>query len=129
MRLTAPTTFSCFCTIVLVRLGLRVLRFDRTWRMVNRLVANPGARQGLDLPLTLRHLGSAVSLFPGRARCLEQSLVLYYVLRRRGVPAELRLGVRPLGFVAHAWVELDGRAVGESAEKLRELVPLPQLPR
>lgn len=52
---------------------------------------------------------------PYRARCLEESLLLWWLLRRRGIEGRLRLGVRKDGslLVAHAWVELDGQAIGD----------------
>ena len=41
--------------------------------------------------------------------CLEQSLVLWWLLRRRGIAADLRIGARKDSdrFEAHAWVEFD----------------------
>jgi hypothetical protein len=43
---------------------------------------------------------------PGGAGCLRRSLVLCLLLRRRGVPATVELGVarRDGGIVAHAWL-------------------------
>jgi hypothetical protein len=54
---------------------------------------------------------------PLPAGCLPQSLALWWLLHRRGVPATLRIGIRlPEGGArAHAWVELQGRAIGERA--------------
>ena len=41
--------------------------------------------------------------------CLSKSVVLAWLLRRQGVPAEIRIGVRTAGeFEAHAWVEANG---------------------
>lgn len=57
--------------------------------------------------LTLRRL-------PTDRRCLVRSLVVSGVLARRGIPAQLVLGVRPDSaepFVAHAWVEHGGECV------------------
>ena len=48
--------------------------------------------------------------------CLRQSLLIYWLLRRRGLAPELKLGVRKeqATFDAHAWVELQGVALGQS---------------
>jgi len=56
------------------------------------------------------------SIFP--STCLERSLVLWWLLARRGVASRLRIGVRKSGekFEAHAWVERDGVAIGEPEE-------------
>lgn len=44
------------------------------------------------------------------SNCLRKSLVLWFLLRRRGVISELRIGVRRENatFQAHAWVEYQG---------------------
>jgi hypothetical protein len=68
------------------------------------------------------------ALLPLRVRCLEQSLTLYWLLRRRGVQVSLRLGVNPYRFRAHAWIEYDGKAIEEDPESIAALSPLPGLP-
>jgi hypothetical protein len=52
-----------------------------------------------------------------RVPCLARSLALARILARRGVDAEVRVGVRPEpgGLAAHAWVEWRGRALNEDA--------------
>jgi hypothetical protein len=52
---------------------------------------------------------------PYRATCLRQSLAVWWLLRRRDIPAEIRIGVRKDGgeFLAHAWVELAGQALDD----------------
>jgi hypothetical protein len=62
---------------------------------------------------TAARLALAAAFYPRRALCLEQSLALCWLLRRRSVPAELRIGVQPLPFQAHAWVEVGGCAINE----------------
>jgi hypothetical protein len=51
-----------------------------------------------------------------RGNCLEQSLVLWALLRERGIHAQLRVGVRKGegGLEAHAWVELEGVVLNDS---------------
>lgn len=58
--------------------------------------------------------------------CLPHSLVLARMLRRRGIAAELRIGVarEPDRLLAHAWVEWEGRALGETTEGLASFTPL-----
>jgi hypothetical protein len=51
------------------------------------------------------------------AGCLVQSVVLAGNLRRHGIAAELCVGVSADGpFAAHAWVELGGSPLNESAD-------------
>jgi hypothetical protein len=58
-------------------------------------------------------------------KCLEQSIVLWWLLLRRRVPAELRIGVRQsgTGLEAHAWVEVQGNIVNDNEDVLNEYVP------
>jgi hypothetical protein len=46
---------------------------------------------------------------------LEESLTLWYLLRKQGIPACLRIGVRTENgkFEAHAWVENGGEALNQ----------------
>ena len=54
---------------------------------------------------------------PFSGTCLERSLSLWWLLRRRGVESDLRLGVRRDGeFEAHAWVEVDGVVLNDRSE-------------
>jgi hypothetical protein len=58
---------------------------------------------------------------PWPANCLQRSLVLWWFLARRGIAAEIRIGVRrrpgsPSGSRSldfHAWVELDGLVLND----------------
>lgn len=52
----------------------------------------------------------------GRGPCLREALVEGYLLRRR--KPVLRIGAAPTGgpdLIAHAWVEVDGMALGDQA--------------
>lgn len=50
-----------------------------------------------------------------KANCLKRSLALWWLLRRRGIETELRIGVRrgDEGFLAHAWIEYGGHVVND----------------
>jgi hypothetical protein len=75
----------------------------------------------------VHRIAIAAALYPGRARCLEQSLVLLAELRHRGVPAELRLGVKPYRFQSHAWIEVGGLVVNDSTERIKAYAVLPPI--
>ena len=59
--------------------------------------------------------GAVARRWPGEALCLQRSLVLLWLLRRRRIDAELRVGVRRTegGLIAHAWVESDGKPLND----------------
>lgn len=63
-----------------------------------------------------------------RATCLQQSIYLRWLLALRGVESDLRIGVRKRNgrFEAHAWVELLGQALNDSADVSTRFSPFPR---
>jgi hypothetical protein len=114
-----------------VKVGLTVVGFRRTARALRACsrrayrLPNPSAEL---IQTTARHVVTAAALHPGRALCLEQSLTLYYCLRRIGIEAEFRMGAKLNPFSGHAWVEYDGRPVEEDPERFGGFVAFPNLP-
>ncbi|MCZ7550260.1 MAG: lasso peptide biosynthesis B2 protein [Anaerolineales bacterium] len=76
-------------------------------------------RSGDDDLLTARRLyqltGWAARLHLLPMTCLVQSLALRRMLTRRGIASRLKIGAArgPLGFRAHAWLEVGGDPLGE----------------
>jgi hypothetical protein len=104
--------------------ALRALRTNDVNHMITaaRAVRRPGPSPPAEVqrPLAIR-LGWMVlrvlSILPTDSRCLIRSLVLSRLLARRGISAELVIGVRSgAEFAAHAWLEYDGRPVLPSAD-------------
>lgn len=97
----------------------RTLRFLE-WRLRGHVVGiDPDV---VTLNASARAVVAAAILIPGRNECLEQSLALWYLLRRRGVGAELTFGMRQFPFGAHAWVTYKGEPLNEDREALRHYV-------
>lgn len=67
-----------------------------------------------------RLVGIASARVPLRVACLHRSIVLWRLLRKEGIPCELKLGARRDAgpFEAHAWVECTGVALNESEPDL-----------
>jgi hypothetical protein len=61
-------------------------------------------------------------VLPLPSSCLRRSLLLAWLLRRRGFDASVRFGVRrrPSGIEAHAWVACDEIDGGDSPDQLFE---------
>jgi len=59
------------------------------------------------------------------ANCLQQTLVLWFLLRRHGIASEICFGARKQeGEVqAHAWIESFGQALNEDKEVCRHFSP------
>jgi Transglutaminase-like superfamily len=111
-------------------LGLRLVGFCR-WKSVLIRLAPPLPRERLAsstvLPaqvISRMEAAAARNLF-FRPTCLERSMVLWWLLRSRGIPAKLRVGGRKTGqrFEAHAWVESDGTALNQPEEIHRRFMP------
>lgn len=99
--------------------GLRLLGFGRVQSGLARIAGVGDRRNDLTEAMAVARLvGVAARWSPVKASCLVRSLVLCRLLRRRGLAADLRIGVgRPDGrFSAHAWVEHWGVAVGDSED-------------
>jgi transglutaminase superfamily protein len=70
-------------------------------------------------------VNAAAHRLPVPCSCLTRSLALDWMLQHRGVESELRIGVR---FVegrleAHAWIEVDGRPLNDSADVTDRFAP------
>ena len=68
--------------------------------------------------IAARMVRAAARRSPKTISCLEESLCLWFLLRRESFGAELRIGARKIAgkFEAHAWVECDGMALNEAEE-------------
>lgn len=51
--------------------------------------------------------------YPKQALCLQRSAVTACLLRSFGIRAQMKLGMRSMPFLAHAWVEVDGAVVND----------------
>src|SRR6202451_233677 len=51
--------------------------------------------------------------YPKKTLCLQRSALTTCLLRDRGVCANMIVGVRPMPFLAHAWVEVSGKVVSD----------------
>ncbi len=84
-------------------------------RLVRRACRDPVDAAG-DARRTERVLRALARVSPvfARSTCLGRALTAWVMLRRRGIPSVVRLGVTASaenGFGAHAWLECGGRSV------------------
>jgi hypothetical protein len=65
-----------------------------------------------------RVVGMAARLHLLPIACLVKALTLRFMLGRRGIEAQLRIGANKAatGLRAHAWVEIQGQPIGESED-------------
>lgn len=106
----------------LVSASLRLLGYQRTLAWADRWSHSPATRPASSDDLAYGQQLARAAALAGRhglihATCLRQALLVYVLLRRRGLAPVLKLGVRRQGTTPdmHAWVALEGVALGESA--------------
>lgn len=64
-----------------------------------------------------------VTLHP--AACLTESMTLWFLLRRRGSPVRLQVGVRTLTqFESHAWITYQGVILNDFEDAVKVFTPL-----
>jgi hypothetical protein len=106
-----------FCRAVFVLLAYDVLstfcRFETLYSIVKRwkVAGRAADRDAIDEVCTA--VNYACIWYPKQALCLQRAFVTTYLLRKHGVTAHMVLGAQTLPFKAHAWVEVDGRAINE----------------
>lgn len=130
--LRVPSVLRCAFRIFLVKMSLRIRGFGRTLRGIRQRVEAVPEVASADIEAikaTEYAVALAAAFYPARAKCLEQSLVLYYFLRRQGVAVRYCQGVQPYPFKAHAWIEYRGEVVNDVPEHPKQFSRLPdQLP-
>jgi hypothetical protein len=86
--------------------------------MPRTVITRTPAAEDLDYAMRIGSLARIAGRhLPLNASCLRQSLLVWWLLRRRGLAPVLRIGVnKDQGFAAHAWVELDHRPVNDAAD-------------
>lgn len=107
----------------LFALSLRVRGFGSTQASLQRFLTAANQKTNTDqearAALTARMVRAAVHHGLGRPSCLEESLALWWLLGRRGIASQLRIGIRKENaqLEAHAWVEFEGVALNEPEAK------------
>jgi hypothetical protein len=113
------TLLKCALLLPLFWLGLRTMGFAsfRARLQRSRIVTGP-AIGGDEIMRLAELVNIAARHHPLPATCLSRSLLLGWLLHRRGVITQLRLGARIADgkLDAHAWVEWAGVPVNDEAD-------------
>ena len=112
---------------VTIELALRSMPFVQLVARLQRLDRLAPARSGRVDVARLQRVGVAVCrLLPLRVTCLRESLVFLALLRRRGQPARLQIGVSKASgnLAAHAWVDGAGSGLAEESSEFFPLTPI-----
>jgi hypothetical protein len=126
-----PTMLVCGLMLLLADVTLRILGLRRSLVLARRFAGRGRGGEPANartvVAETARRVAIVAAFYPRRALCLEQSIALHFLLRRRRVTADLRVGVQPFPFAAHAWVEHHGRPVNEREDFVTRLATFPTL--
>jgi hypothetical protein len=111
--------------------GLRVLglrRFQARLRCDDSPAGHRLTREEVIRIATLVNLAARHAPFP--ATCLTRSMLLDWILRRRGIASRLHIGVRLTQGVldAHAWVEYEGVPINDDPDVGRRFAAFAEVP-
>ena len=97
--------------------------------LLHRPLLRHGSLTSSDIQALSALVNAASKRSPAPTTCLTRSLYLAWLLRRRGVPAEFRIGVRIANGVlaAHAWVECGGSPVNDKDDIAKDFAPFERL--
>lgn len=120
-EMTLPIEGPSLATLVLLIVAgflvFDVLRlgsdFSRTYRWVGRVKTSRRVASADIVDRVCRSVNLASALYPKQVRCVQRSAVTTCLLRCYGVPAQMVVGAQTVPFKAHAWTEVNDRAVNE----------------
>jgi len=86
----------------------------------------PVKHGGYEVAHLTRLADIAARITHGQGRCLGRSLLLFWLLKVRGEPVELLIGISKVAAVlhSHAWIELRGRVIGDHPQMIRHFAIL-----
>lgn len=129
-----PVLFRALGMVVVVRLGLWVLPYRIVRDLLDRTARAESPAHSEEVLRYHRKrvvwaVGAVSQRLLGSKPCLVQALVGRWLLARRGIETEIRIGVTKNGqaLLAHAWLEQGGRILlggAESPVKYEELRPI-----
>jgi len=118
--------------MIFVKIALRVIPFKRLYGFLSRLAPVPAASrtETRDLYQALRAVEITSRYTPLESTCLVQALTGQVLLARKGIPAELQIGVArgtANQVEAHAWVLCQGKVVIGNRHDLARYQVFPNL--
>jgi len=109
-------------SLPVARAYVSLLRFEpslvrRNFAGLYEMVRRKPRRLRPDARFTAEQLCQAIDLacvwYWKQVLCLQRSAATVFLLREFGIEAQLVIGAQLMPFQAHAWVEVDGRAVND----------------
>jgi len=121
---------SAACLLPVVAASLKIVGLRRTQSWLARNTLDPmrpaTAQTRADVRRVVEIVAAAYRLHPVRSSCLPRAVVLWSLLQRRGIGADVRIGVRyntQGQFESHAWLEWNGEVLNDAAEVAKQYLP------
>jgi len=114
----------------LASLALRFGRYQSTLATLQRITPLKERRSPADPLPEAQRAAAMVNAAAWRslydATCLRRSLVLWWLLRRRGIDSSVRIGVRTEAaeFYSHAWVEFEDTVINDAPDISRRFATI-----
>jgi len=129
------TLLHALVAIPSVAVAMKVWGLDRVQWFLERRAERARRRHPAEVADMVQQARAAAGLVEAAGRggvwrpdCLERSVVLSYLLQRKGIDTEMRFGCRReegnLSF--HAWLERDGRVINDSDDVADLYTPFPR---
>src|SRR5262249_33777965 len=104
------------------------LRRTQSWLSGNSLwsVVSSTEQTRANVRRVAQMVAVACRRHPLHSSCLPRTIVLWHLLRRRGIATDVRIGARSNSqgeFQAHAWVEWNGEVLNDVADVGRQYRP------
>ena len=121
---------SAACLLPIVAASLKTVGLQRTqcWLAGNTRPPVPPTKDQTRAAVrrAVNMVAAAYRLHPVRSSCLPRTVVLWILLQRRGIGADVRIGVRyntQGQFESHAWLEWNGEVLNDAADVARQYLP------
>ena len=104
------------------------LRRTRAWLAGNALATTRSSieQTRANVRRTAQMVAAACRQLPLGSSCLPRTIVLWSLLRRRGIDTDVRIGVpcdRQAEFQAHAWLEWNGEVINDAGDVASQYLP------
>jgi hypothetical protein len=120
----------CALLIPIFVLLLRHIRLATTLHYLSHTLPPRARPQSPTTPpeLVAQITDAVAARLPLPVTCLHRATTTWWLLRRRGIPAVVQIGVRRADgrFDAHAWVEVEDRPLAQRADIATQFTPIAQ---
>ncbi len=119
------------CLLPIVAASLKTVGLQRTQSWLARRntlapICPATERTRANVRRAAQMVAVACRRHPVRSSCLPRAVVLWSLLQRRGIGADVRIGVRyntQGQFESHAWLEWNGEVLNDAADVARQYLP------